>query len=299
MTSASLHKPIHDILLAMQRLAPALERKRKSYNILLLLGTFAIVIIFYGILSFADAPSAGSYIAVVGVAFLPSTFLYKFLNARYQKAVHKKFMEAVCTQGTLSYSDIGFFESREVKPHNILPDTIKSISGEGIRGSYRGITFALQEIMMKEGPATAFWGVVARVYLNHRFEAHTVILPAHKNLPDFALRFRGWEKLPHLPAKLAGSYQALTTDLVEAKAILPAAFLERVMEAGQLPRGKAMSISFQGQEILLAYPRFRPIFTLPALWQPISLEAMQRCIWEIDSILQIIDLIKANHQIRT
>lgn len=152
---------------------------------------------------------------------------------------------------------------------------------------------------MRDGPSKAFWGVVARIYLSSRFEAHTVIIPAKSQIADSALRFHGWEKLAHLPQKLEGQYQGLTTDMIEAKAILPSGFIERVMEAGQLPRGKAMSLSFRGQEILLAYPRFRPIFSLPSMWQPISLQAMQRCIWEIDSILQIIDLVKANHQMHS
>ena len=99
--------------------------------------------------------------------------------------------------------------------------------------------------------------------------------------------------------KYESLYEGLTTDSVESRAILPSAFMERLMTAGELPRSKWMSLSFHGREILIAYPRFRPLFIVPPLWQPVSAEAMQRCIWEVEALFQVIDVIKLNGQIRT
>ena len=67
----------------------------------------------------------------------------------------------------------------------------------------------------------------------------------------------------------------------------------------ELPRSKWMSLSFHAHEILIAYPRNSPLFIVPPMWQPISAAAMQRCIWEVESIFQVIDVIKLNGQIRT
>lgn len=282
----------------MQRLAPSLERQRRRYNIGIFFGVLLIVVVLYTLLQIVNGnASTGSQVAIICIAFLPSYMLYKVTNNVYGKAVHKAFVDAVCARGALTYSDLGFFEAREVDGHRILPESGKSHSGEGIKGIYRNVTFTLQEIMLKNKSGTAFWGVVARIYLNHAFEGHTVVMPQRSLMGDGRLRFPHWFKIA-LPRKYVDTYEGLATDNVEARAIVPPQFLERLMDAGQLPRAKWMSLSFHKREVLIAYPRFRPLFVVPPLWQPVSAEAMQRCIWEVESIFQVIDVIKMNPQIR-
>lgn len=290
---------IQDILMDMQRLAPALEKMRRRYNFAMFFGVLLIVVVLYAMLESATGRgNVGGQVMVIIIAFIPSFFLYKFVNRVYGKDVHKAFVDVVCRRGALDYSEKGFFEAREVLSHRILPDTAKSASGEGIKGEYRGVPFTLQEVMIKSrNGTTAFWGVVARIYLHHAFEAHTVILP-RKSLSEAArTRFPHWHAVL-LPKKFNGAYEGLTTDTVEARAIAPTAFIERVMDVGNLPSGRWMSLSFYKRELLIAYPRFRPLFVVPPLWQPVSAEAMQRCIWEVESIFQVIDTIKLNPQIR-
>lgn len=292
---------IQDILLDMQRLTPALERQRRRYNISLFFGVLVIVVMFYTFLAAVnDNPSVSNQVAIIAIAFLPCYYMYRALNRVYGKAVHKAFVDAVCKRGALTYSPLGFFEAREVERHRILPDMARSSSGEGIKGVYRDVTFTLQELSLKGKSGITFWGVVARIYINHAFEGHTVILPRTALTSAARLRFPHWYPVNPMAKKFEGQYEGLTTDTIESRAILPSSFMERLMEAGQLPRSKWMSLSFSGKEILLAYPRFRPLFVVPPLWQPVtSAEAMQRCIWEVESIFQVIDIIKMNGQIRT
>ena len=293
-------KIIQEILFDMQRLAPSLESRRRRYNLAMFFGVLFIVVLLYCLLTLINEnASTGSQIAIIALAFLPSYYLYRLINKIYGKAIHKAFIDVVCRRGSLMYADVGFFESREVSAHRILPDAAKSTSGEGIKGTYRDVTFALQEISMKGRSGTAFWGVVARIYLKHAFEGHTVILPKALLTPDSRLRFPNWQAVNPMAKKFASAYEGLTTDNIESKAILPSGFMERLMDAGQLPRAKWMSLSFRANEILIAYPRNRPLFIVPPLWQPVSAEAMQRCIWEVESIFQVIDIIKLNSQIRT
>ncbi len=291
---------IQEILFDMQRLAPALERRRRRYNITLFFGVLIIVVMFYTLLTLVNKNAGmGSQIAVLAMAFLPSYYLYRLVNKIYGKAVHTAFVKVICQRGALAYSDVGFFEAREVTAHRILPDTAKSASGEGMKGTYRDVTFALQEISMKGKSGVSFWGVIARIYLRHAFEGHTVILPKASLTAETRLRFPHWHTVNPMAKKFESLYEGLTTDNIESKAILPSAFMERLMDAGQLPRSKWMSLSFHGNEILIAYPRNRPLFIVPPVWQPVSAEAMQRCIWEVESLFQVIDVIKLNGQIRT
>lgn len=300
MAASAPPKIIQDILLDMQRLAPALEKTRRRYNFGIFFGVLLIVVVLYAILESAvHSGNLTGQVMVIAIAILPSLLLYKFMNRIYGRDVHKAFVEVVCKRGALDYSDKGFFEAGEVAAHRILPDSIRSASGEGIKGEYRGVPFTLQEIMIKANAAApAFWGVVARIYLRHAFEAHTVVLPRKALTPAARLRFPQWHAVT-LPAKFHAAYEGLTTDTVESRAIAPTAFIERLMDVGQLPSGKWMSLSFYKRELLIAYPRFRPLFVVPPLWQPVSAEAMQRCIWEVESIFQVIDTIKLNTQIHS
>ncbi len=283
----------------MQRLTPSLEKTRRRYNLGMFFGVLLLVVIFYTILQVSTGhANVASQVMVIVFAFVPSLILYKFMNRIYGKDVHKAFVDVVCQRGALTYSADGFFVAREIDNHRIMPDSSKSASGEGIKGTYRDVTFTLQEVTLKgRTGSTAFWGIVARIYLSHAFEAHTVILPRKALTPAARLRFPHWHKVT-LPKKYDALYEGLTTDTVEARAVAPAAFVERVMDTGQLPSAKWMSLSFHKRELLIAYPRFRPLFVVPPLWQPVSAEAMQRCIWEVESIFQVIDTIKMNPQIR-
>lgn len=300
MAHATPPKIIQEILMDMQRLAPMLEKRRRRYNVGLFFGVLMIVVMLYTFLEVINGHAGtGSYIAVILIAFLPCFFLYKFVNNIYGKAVHTAFVDVVCLRGALTYSKLGFFEAREVDNHRILPDSSKSASGEGIKGTYRDVTFTLQEVSLKaKSGTTSFWGIIARIYLSHSFEAHTVILPRKALTPAARLRFPHWHKV-NVAKKYEALYEGLTTDTVEAKAVAPMAFTERLMDVGQLPSSKWMSLSFHNREMLIAYPRFRPLFIVPPLWQPVSADAMQRCIWEVESLFQVIDTIKMNPQIRT
>lgn len=283
----------------MQRLAPTLEKTRRHYNLGMFFGVLLLVVVFYTILEITTGnANVASQVMVIVFAFVPSLILYKFMNRIYGKDVHKAFVDVVCRRGALTYSAEGFFVAREIDNHRIMPDSSKSASGEGIKGTYRDVTFTLQEVTLKgRTGTTAFWGIVARIYLSHAFEAHTVILPRKALTQAARMRFPHWHKVT-LPKKYDPLYEGLTTDTVEARAIAPTAFVERVMDCGQLPSAKWMSLSFHKRELLIAYPRFRPLFVVPPLWQPVSAEAMQRCIWEVESIFQVIDTIKLNPQIR-
>lgn len=289
---------IEDILLDMQRLAPALEHKRRLYTLMLMGGITLIVTLIFGVVLLVLSASAVTLAVLVVIGLLPCYLFYRLMNHTYRKAVHKAFVDAICRRGNLEYSDLGFFEASEVAQHGILPQASKHSSGEGIKGTYHGVTFALQELSMKDGQVTSFWGIVARIYVKHSFEAHTVIIPKSW-VGSYRIKYPNWSNVTPMAKKFEKYYETLSSDPIEAKAIMPPMFMERFMDAGQLPRDQWMSISFCAREIAIAYPRYRPLFVVPHLWQPVSADAMQRCIWEVESLFQVIDLLRTNPQIQT
>lgn len=305
MTEGATLKKIHEALRALQ---PVLERRRRKYRRRLVLGVTAIVLIItaWVILtpySRFDMPM----VATISGALIPCVIYYHALSHFYRTRGKKIFLNEFSQAIAFTYKPDGLFNLSSVSAHKIIPPCNRESIEDGFEGDYNGVHIALQEVNLddlerdpqnknrtREMPV--FNGVFVRLTVRKSFEGHTVIMPNNALLTWFRTRFSEFQKVKLVAPKFERLYDVMGTDQVESRVIMNPAFIERFMQAGEILRARYMEVSFLANEILIAVARNRPLFEYDPLWQKITTERLHKKVADIETVMQLVDILKLNRQ---
>lgn len=285
----------------------ALEDRRRFYMRWLLAGVLAIVFLVTGI-AFQVRPAGLPLEGVVLVASLLLSFIYaQILNDVYRRKGKKIFIEGLTAGTALRYYPDGIFAPSTVAAHKILPPYDRAHIEDGFAGTLHGVPVAFQEVMLsgleqardhgdRRREYTAFWGVLIRIKLQKRLEAHTVVMPRNNFQIFFRTAFSAFEPV-RVASKFEKTYQVMSTDQIEARVILDPAFMERFLDAAAIMRARWMEVSFRDDEILFAVQRFRPIFEIGPLWQTVTSESLRKVADHVDAVDRMVQSLQHNRQI--
>lgn len=307
MSGTETIKKMHD---ALRALRPVLERRRKKFRLFLVLGVFAIVLavtawVFMVPYTRFDMP----LIATVSGALIPSFIYYQVLNHLYRKGGKAKFLNGVSAAMGFRYKADGLFGLSAVAAHKIIPPCNRENVEDGFEGDYNGVHMTLQEVDLddlerdpqnkdRKREMNVFHGLFIRLRLSKPFEGHTVIMPNNALLTWFRTKFSGFQKINLVAPKFERLYDVMGTDQVEARVVMNPAFIERFIQAGELLRARYMEASFLSNEILIAVARNRDLFEFDPLWQKITLERLHKKISDVETVMQIVDILKLNRHVK-
>ena len=294
------------LLRETSRLARLLERERRFYLRWLIAGVLAIASLVTGAV-FQIRPGL-PYEGVIILASLGLSLpLAHFMNHRFRRKGKALFVGGMAETAGLRYDPGGVFTVREAMRHKILPGYQKSEVEDGFEGACHGVPVEFQEVRLSDleqarghessrREYTSFWGMLIRIRLKRRMEAHTVVIPRSALQTFFRTKLSEFEPV-RVAAKFEKQYSVLGTDQVEARVILDPAFMERFMEAASIMRARWMEVSFLDSEILFAVQRFRPLFEVGHLWQPVTAEYLRKLADHIDAVDRMIAALKLNRHV--
>ena len=293
---------------AVRSLQPALEKRRRRFMRGLVLGAVGIVLAVSALVLHNRDSLDQPALAVIFAALVPSVILYQVLGHLYRAGNKKRLMEGLAAGAGLAFNAAGVFSlDGAAQKHLIIPFFDRGHAEDGFGGTYRDMPFAVQEISLSQvrhdprhrgrrREMAVFTGLLIRLTLPRRLEAHTVVIPQNVMRAYFADRFSDFQRVRLVSPKFEKQFDALGTDQVEARVILNPAFMERFVEAGEILGAKWMDVSFCGNEILFVVRRGRPLFESGPLWQAVTAENLGKCIAELESVFRLIDVLKLNRQ---
>jgi hypothetical protein len=292
----------------IREIAERTESLRLYILFLLVAGIAMILAAVTGYGFYKNPHSHPMQAAVILVGLVPSFLLYGLLNRLYRRKAKSYLMAKISETLLFAYNENGVFAPAEIARHTILPASASAQVEDGFSGAYRDIALELEEVRLgglRQLPGAddprremrEFWGLLIRLRLKRPLAAHTVVLPAASRQAFFAKSFEGYKEIVLSSETFARNYVALSTDSVEAKFTLTPAFLDRFMEAGKFMAARWGAASFCGDEILFALQRFRPLFEVTPLWRPVTQETLHRSVEELETVLRLIDTLKANSQL--
>lgn len=300
---------ISDIKAEIRNQAARLEKLRRGYMIWLVTGIgIASFIVTFALLYINPQGIDLRYTVTFG-ALAPSTLIYLLLSRLYLRRGRKQFIAGLCRASGFEHREDGCFAISSAEKHKILPRYNKSRIETGLQGNYKGVPIALQEVVLtelKQDPShkkkqkefLRFWGLLVRVQLMRRTEGHTVVIPRAAMKTFFHNDFSSYLELKaNGNGKFEKIYEVVTTDQIEAKFVVNAAFREKFMAAGKTLNVYWSEASFREAEILFAFQRFRPFIYVTPLWKPVTEKNLRRCAEEIESLTHIVDALKANPQV--
>lgn len=302
-TSSSLTSAL---LRETSRLSRDIEGTRRFYMRWLVAGVLSTVCLVTGIV-FQIKPAIPPQGLIIFVSLFISVIIAQVLNALYRRAGKAMFVEGMAGTAGLTYDENGVFGIGEVKKHKIIPAHNKAEVEDGFSGTVHGVAVAFQEVRLSDiqqvkghesgrRDFTAFWGMIIRIRLHKRMEGHTIVVPRAGLQALFRGRLDGFEPV-RVAAKFEKSYAVMGTDQVEARVVLDPAFMERFLEAAQIMRARWMEVSFLDNEILFAVQRFRPLFEVGHLWQPVTPDYLRKLADHIDAVDRMIEALKLNRHV--
>lgn len=299
---------ITDLRAAIRRLADTLESQRKTFIIWLLIGIGLASFIMTFLLLYINPQGIDIRYTVTFGALVPSAITYLFLSQAYMKEAKERYIEALCKATGFKYRENGCFSIGTAHKHRILPEHNKSKMETGLQGTYQNVPIAVQETILtalKQDPKhkkrkkefLRFWGLLVRIQLSRSVEGHTVAIPRTTMLTFFRNDFSQYETVKMADGKFAHMFDVKATDKVEAKFVLNAGFRDSFVAASRKLNVYWSEASFKDNEVLLAFQRFRPLIKVDPLWKPVTEKNLRRNSEELESLIRIIEALKANPQI--
>lgn len=294
------------LLRETSRLARDMEGLRRFYMRWLVAGVLSTVCLVTGAV-FQLKPAIPAEGLIIFASLLISVILAQILNALYRRAGKAMFVAGMAETAGLTYDADGVFTVGEVQKHKIIPAHNDAEIEDGFSGTVHGVPVSFQETRLSDiqqakghesnrRDFTAFWGMLIRIRLHKKMEAHTIVVPRAGLQSLFRGRLDGFEPV-RVSAKFEKTYSVMATDQVEARVILDPAFMERFLEAGHIMRARWMEVSFLGNEILFAVQRFRPLFEVGPIWQPVTPEYLRKLADHIDAVDRMIEALKLNRHV--
>lgn len=228
---------------------------------------------------------------------------FQIANALYRKKTKAAFLERIAASLGLEYHRRGFFTPDSVRHHKILPPSDSEHVEDGFSGTINGVSVMFEEMRLTDHVQSdknetreidVFWGVVIRIGIGKKLEAHTVVLPRNALQTFFRTAFSKFEPVKLVSPKFEAQFDVMSTSQVEARYVLDPAFMERFMEAGRLLGAKWTEASFQGNEIVFAVQRNKPMFEIGWLFKPLTEQSLQHVADELKVVIGLIDALKLN-----
>jgi hypothetical protein len=281
-----------------------LEEWRQTCQLWLLAGAFAIVFLVTG--TVFQLKPALPYGWVILVACIVLSLVYaQIVNDIYRRRGKKVLITGLTADTALHYHPQGLFTPESVAAHKILPPYDEAHIEDGFDGMLHGMPVAFQEVRLtgleqdgdrnRRREYTRFWGLLIKIRLPRALDAHTVIIPRSSFQVFFRTAFSTFEPV-RVASKFEKTYHVLGTDQIEARVILDPAFMERFLEAASIMRARWMEVSFRGDEILFAVQRFRPIFEIGSVWQPVTGESLRKVADHVDAVDRMMETLRLNRQ---
>jgi hypothetical protein len=298
-----MNDPTQAILNEAATLSADLETKRESFFRIFLMGapmSFALICAIAA-MNTKEGVFPWLFVALFSVA---AVFIeFHIINYFYRQKTKAAFLHRIAESLGLLYAKGGAFPLEDMADHKILPPHDVRHIEDGFSGEINGVPLAFQEIVLSDRVKDennnvhnemVFWGLVIRIGIGKILNAHTVVMPRNTTLTFFRSAFSSFERVKLVSPKFEDRFDVLSTDQVEARYVLDPAFMERVMEAGDLLGSKWLEISFRGSEIAFAVQRPRPMFEIGFLWKKLSHESLQDVADELKAVLGLIDALKLN-----
>jgi hypothetical protein len=183
-----------------------------------------------------------------------------------------------------------------------------------IKGSYKGTSIELTEAHLVTfrhrhdiRSPTVFRGHLFRLSMEQKFNGHTVV----RNRKNCLVRFYLWNFKPWFPNKISEldtvpfedpgfhrKFEVRSSDHDEARYLLNATFIERLMDLDHCFGKKAISCAFHENDLLISVKSKSNKFEVSSVFDPETfIEEIKLILKEMDIIFSMINIIEVNDKV--
>lgn len=265
---------------------------------------FAISIFFFSFPNFA-------FLIIGFYFFVMSILSCSFYKKDFEIRIKKRIMPIIvsCFEN-LSWKEGGYPKGYIYEFVQVVPQHDTWYSDDVFEGEHNGINFEISETsflkemvpqhtdrygrIVEAKYTKVFEGIIVKFDMNKNFTGHTLIKPdkMFHNSPQEYMQRTVLESV-----EFEKKYDVFTTDEIEARYIITPAFMDRLKNIKFAFNVKDISCGFYNNNLFLAMPTKKDIFSIGSLYKPLNDEKQYfQMFEEILSIIKLIDHFKLNEK---
>lgn len=300
-----------------KELLPSLEeldKKRKKYIIYIIGLALLFVLITYLIISWMASLECyiDNYAQVIAFFFIPAIFLSPIITAIFLYRKYKTISKNLVFQKLLNF--LGDFQ---VETDNFVNrDYIKSLKlfdrydtfrcDDRLTGTYKSLPLDIQEIALQieikgRGPVNSyidvFRGIFVKIPCYKNFNGYTII-KNKSSIIDKILSFLYIGPSVSIEDTLFAKYYSISSDEnIDSRYLLTPSFMERMIKIAKQKNNNKVSISFEQGNINIAIHSKKNWFEIPFLKSATNIKHYKNILYEITTIIKIIEALKIEQNI--
>ncbi|MBQ8482150.1 MAG: DUF3137 domain-containing protein [Alphaproteobacteria bacterium] len=208
--------------------------------------------------------------------------------------------------GTFAYQYEGKIDDLILRQSDLFGEYNQSIGDDCFSGVYDGVHISIAEEKLKfvkkdfrniDMKKNVFEGVCILFEMNKNFKGRTVVLKDRKLLNAFN-KVKGLQNVKLEDIRFEKYFEVYSDDQIEARYLLTAGFMERMLKLRDLYNGKSIQFCFNRNTLLLAIPTKQNMFEANSFFRPNANKKKVDLVFDqFYTIFSIVKLLKLNQKI--
>ena len=143
---------------------------------------------------------------------------------------------------------------------------------------------------------TIFQGICILLTMNKNFKGRTVVLK-DKGLFNVFKHISGLQRVKLEDIRFEELFEVYSSDQIEARYLLTAAFMERMLKLSELYGGKSIQFSFKDNQLLLAIPTKKDMFEACSFFRSnVNKKKIDKVFEQFYTVFSVVDILKLNQR---
>lgn len=232
---------------------------------------------------------------------------HKYFIGRHKKAyttnVKEKILPTIASFfGKFTYQENGKIPLSEIKPSNLIPNHNTYESEDMFEGTYKEVKINFAEtyfkVRQKNNNRTVFKGVFVLLEMNKNFKGKTIVKTDYGSFGNFFRFKNGLDRVKLEDPQFEKKFEVYSSDQIEARYLLTTAFMDRLLKVNEAFNSKNIQCAFFNNKLLITIPTTNNLFEPKGVNHSIiNTEDFKKFLGQMNSIFQIIDILKLNLRI--
>ena len=269
----------------------AVQKFKKNTRRSIIIVAAVVALLYFDIIPWLDGASGAAvvFLVVFSIAISRSSL------HEYRESVKEKvFPHVLSFLGEYSFDPKPGSQMNRFEGSQILPDYHVEKSEDRTVGTYKGVNIEFFETILQKPKQTVFHGVVIKLSVKKLFKGHTIVVRDRGLGGNFFKKiFSGsLEKASLEDPRFEDTFEVFTTDQVEARYLLTASFMERLLNLHDVFEGKGVQCSFYEDMLLIMIPSSKNLFEAGSVWQRVDfIDDAKAFLKEMNQIFSVIDIL--------
>ena len=275
----------------------AVHKYKKNTMRSIIIVAAVVALLYFDIIPWLNGASGA---AVVFLVFFSIAISRSSLHEYRESVKEKVFPHVLSFLGEYSFDPNPGSQMDRFEGSQIIPDYHVEKSEDRTVGTYKGVNIEFFETILKKPKQTVFHGVVIKLSVKKLFKGHTIVVRDRGLGGNFFKKIfsTSLEKASLEDPRFEDTFEVFTDDQVEARYLLTASFMERLLDLHDAFEGTGVQCSFYEDMLLIMIPTSKNLFEAGSAFQREDfIDDSKAFLKEMNRIFSVIDILRVDQDV--